>query len=78
MCVNRCSGSVGCGVALAERRAGRIVVTMRGEHDMSTRDALWATMVGAIDLGDTDVVVDMSMVGFMGRVDDRGRPESSG
>lgn len=44
----------------------RTVVWLRGEHDLSTVDALSETLVGAIVLDDADVVVDLSEVQFMG------------
>jgi anti-anti-sigma factor len=48
----------------AER--ARTVVWVRGEHDLSTSGALWHTMARAVEAADTDLVVDMSEVEFMG------------
>jgi anti-anti-sigma factor len=44
----------------------RTVVWLRGEHDLSTVDALSETLAGAIALDDADVVVDLSDMQFMG------------
>jgi anti-anti-sigma factor len=44
----------------------RTVVRLRGEHDLSTVDALSESLAAAIALDDVDVVVDMSEVQFMG------------
>jgi anti-sigma B factor antagonist len=53
-------------LALAERDADRTVVWLRGEHDASTVAALWDAIGQAIATDDTDVVVDLSGVDFMG------------
>ena len=53
-------------LALAERDADRTVVWLRGEHDASTVAALWDAIGQAIAIDDTDVVVDLSGVDFMG------------
>jgi len=53
-------------VALAGYDGDCIVVCLRGEHDISTTDALSATMAQAMALGDGDLVVDLSKVDFMG------------
>ena len=42
------------------------VVWLRGEHDIFTVAALWATMARAIAFDDGDVMVDLSAVDFMG------------
>jgi anti-anti-sigma factor len=44
----------------------RTVVWLRGEHDVSTVDALSETLAGAMAIGDCDLVVDLSEVEFMG------------
>jgi anti-anti-sigma factor len=49
---------------LSARR--RTVVWLRGEHDISTVDALSETLAGAMALDDCDLVVDLSEVEFMG------------
>jgi anti-anti-sigma factor len=49
---------------LSARR--RTVVWLRGEHDVSTVDALSETLAGAMALDDCDLVVDLSEVQFMG------------
>lgn len=49
---------------LSARR--RVVVWVRGEHDVSTVDALSETLAAAMARDDRDVVVDMSEVQFMG------------
>ena len=53
------------GVVPAERRAGRLVVWVRGEQDISTAAALSETLAGKIALDDRDLVVDLSGVRFM-------------
>jgi anti-anti-sigma factor len=55
-----------CGVAFVGRDADRVVVWLRGEHDISTVAALSETMARAFSLDDADVVVDLSGVEFMG------------
>jgi anti-anti-sigma factor len=53
----------------AERKQAehaRTVVWVRGEHDLSTSGALWHTMARAIEAADTDLVIDLSEVEFMG------------
>jgi anti-anti-sigma factor len=60
------SVTVPCGVAFVGRDADRVVVWLRGEHDISTVAALCETMAGAFSLDDADVVVDLSGVEFMG------------
>jgi anti-anti-sigma factor len=62
---DRCRHAGRAGSALAERRSGRIVVTMRGDHDVATAEALRTTVAGAMALGGADVVLDMSLVGFL-------------
>jgi anti-anti-sigma factor len=49
---------------LSARR--RTVVWLRGEHDVSTVDALSETLAGAMALDECDLVVDLSEVQFMG------------
>jgi anti-anti-sigma factor len=44
----------------------RTVVWLRGEHDVSTTAALWDTLARAIESADTDLVVDLREVEFMG------------
>lgn len=46
-------------------RADRTTIRVRGEHDLSTVGELAAAIVGAIELDDEDLVVDLSDVGFM-------------
>jgi anti-anti-sigma factor len=58
--------TVPCGVAFVGRDDDRIVVWLRGEHDVSTQVALSETMAGAFALDDADVVIDLSGVEFMG------------
>jgi anti-anti-sigma factor len=53
-------------VAFARRGPPEVVVCLRGEHDLSTVHELSATMARAMALGDADLVVDLSRVGFMG------------
>ena len=60
------SVTVPCGAAFVGRDADRVVVWLRGEHDISTAVALCETMAGAFSLDDADVVVDLSGVEFMG------------
>ncbi len=43
----------------------RVVVWVRGEHDIATRAHLAATMAEAARLDDSDIVVDLSGVTFM-------------
>jgi len=54
----------------AARREGSdaepVVVWLRGEHDVSTDDALCLTLVRAIALDSTALVIDLSGVEFMG------------
>ncbi len=45
--------------------AGPIVVWLRGEHDLSTDDALCATLARAIALDSAGVVLDLSDVEFL-------------
>jgi anti-anti-sigma factor len=45
--------------------AGPIVVWLRGEHDLSTDDALRATLARAIALDSAGLVLDLSEVEFM-------------
>ena len=52
--------------AFTERDCDCTVVWLRGEHDASTVSALWETIDQAIALDDSDVVVDLSGVEFMG------------
>ena len=52
-------------VSRDSRDADRIVVWLRGQHDISTVTALSETMVRAIALDDADVVVDLSLVVFI-------------
>lgn len=44
----------------------RTVVTLRGEHDVSTVAALSATLAEAIALDDADLVLDLSEVEYLG------------
>jgi anti-anti-sigma factor len=44
----------------------RTVVWLRGEHDVSTVDALSETLAGAMALDDCDLVIDLSEMEFMG------------
>ena len=53
------------GTAGVARAAGRTVVWLRGEHDISTVDALANVLARAIAFDD-DVVVDLCDVEFMG------------
>jgi anti-anti-sigma factor len=56
-------------VIVARRRLfvrRRIVVWLRGDHDVSTVEALSETLAGAMALDDCDLVVDLSEVEFMG------------
>jgi anti-anti-sigma factor len=52
-------------MALAVPDAGRRVVWVRGEHDVSTVTALSETLARAISLDDADLVVDLRGVQFM-------------
>jgi len=52
-------------VVLAGYDGDRIVVWLRGEHDISTVAALSEMMDQAIALGDGDLIVDLSNVDFM-------------
>jgi anti-anti-sigma factor len=45
--------------------AGPIVVWLRGEHDLSTDEALSKALARAIALGSTALVLDLSEVGFI-------------
>ncbi len=45
--------------------AGPVVVWLRGEHDLSTDDALCATLARAIALDSAGLVLDLSEVEFM-------------
>jgi anti-anti-sigma factor len=68
MATSACSSVTGSRRSLgsyAERDADRTVVWLRGEHDLSTVEALSETMARAIALDDADVVVDLSEVHFM-------------
>lgn len=47
------------------REGRRVVVSLRGEHDLSTAPALAAALAEASALGAGDVVVDLSRVLFM-------------
>jgi len=49
----------------ARRGPPAVVVTLRGEHDLSTRLEIAQVMAEAIAVGDTDVVVDLGRVEFM-------------
>ena len=53
-------------VALPDSDADRVVVWLHGEHDVSTVAALSATLARAIAIDDSDVVLDLSGVEFMG------------
>lgn len=48
------------------RDADRIVVWLSGEHDIATEGALRGVLAEAIALDNTDLVVDLSAVQFMG------------
>jgi anti-anti-sigma factor len=68
MALSECSSiSVSRGGVVASEGldAGRAVVWLRGEHDISTVAALAETMARAIAVGDADVVVDLRGVQFM-------------
>ena len=52
-------------VAFPVPESDRIVVWLRGEHDVSTVAALSQTMARAIALDDGDLVIDLSGVDFM-------------
>ncbi|MGO9657277.1 MAG: STAS domain-containing protein, partial [Acidimicrobiales bacterium] len=45
---------------------GPVVVWLWGEHDLSTDDALCATLARAIALDSANLVLDLSEVDFMG------------
>lgn len=53
-------------VSFTGRDADRTVVWLRGEHDASTVAALSETMARAVALDDSDLVVDLSEVQFIG------------
>jgi anti-anti-sigma factor len=53
-------------VAAGNGDADGNVVWLRGDHDIYTVAALWETMARAIAFDDSDVVVDLSAVDFMG------------
>ena len=46
--------------------AGNTVISLSGEHDAFTADALWEAMARTMALGDADLVVDLRNVEFMG------------
>jgi anti-anti-sigma factor len=51
--------------AFARRGPPTVVVSLRGEHDLTTRSAVAEVMARAITVGDTDVMIDLSRVEFM-------------
>ena len=53
----------GTGPAASDR--GRMVVWLRGEHDIASRARLSTTMAYIIGLDDSDIVIDLSGVTFM-------------
>jgi anti-sigma B factor antagonist len=53
-------------VPFVRRTESQTVVWLSGDHDLSTVDALSQTLVRAFALDDTDVVLDLSGVRFMG------------
>jgi anti-anti-sigma factor len=53
------------GSAVAGRDGDRIVVWLRGEHDIATTVELSETLVRAIAIDDADLVVDLSEVQFI-------------
>ena len=53
-------------ITVVEREADRIVVSLYGEHDISTLAELSEAMAQGIALDDAEVVVDLSGVEFMG------------
>ena len=59
-------------VLRAGPEADPIVVRLRGEHDCSTDDALCLELARAIALNDAALVLDLSEVEFIERVDPRG------
>jgi len=55
----------GAGTPEVWREGRRVVVSLRGEHDLSTSPALAEALADASALGSGDVVVDLSGVQFM-------------
>ena len=53
-------------IAVVERQADRIVVSLYGEHDIATLAELSEAMAQGIALDDAEIVVDLSGVEFMG------------
>jgi anti-anti-sigma factor len=53
-------------IAVVERQAHRTVVSLYGEHDIATLAELSEAMARGIALDDSDIVVDLSAVEFMG------------
>jgi anti-anti-sigma factor len=47
------------------QHAPNTLLCLRGDHDRTTVEPLWATISGAIDLADADLVLDLSDVAFM-------------
>ena len=60
------SGSCPDPIAVVERQADRIVVSLYGEHDIATLAELSEAMAQGIALDDAEIVVDLSGVEFMG------------
>lgn len=60
------SSSHGCTEGERPQRAAPRVVWLRGEQDRSTSDGLVAMLVEVVALDDTDLVVDLHDVTFMG------------
>lgn len=51
---------------LSEGEGGHAVVCLQGEHDAFTVDSLSEAIARAVEVGDGDLVVDLSGVDFMG------------
>lgn len=53
-------------VRVSDAAAHRPVIWLRGEHDVSTVATVWDTIAQVVDHDDTDLIVDLSQVQFMG------------